>query len=77
MTQQNIIHIVELGASVAIDCRCFSYNDLICLAKAAKASEAKMTLTHIVFSYEALTEVLKIAPRQFTLDFTDQSFEED
>lgn len=77
MTAKQIIHIVELGAGVTIDCRSFSFNNLKALARAAKESGAKVTLTHICFTYEGIVEILDECPAaQFCLDFTDQKLED-
>lgn len=77
MTTENIIKFVALGTSVTIDCRKISYNGLVNLANAAKMSGAKVTLTNIIFTFEATMEVVRIAPTQFCLDFTSQHLGED
>lgn len=77
MTAKQIAHIVELGAAVSIDCRSFSLNNLKVLARAAKASGAKLTLTHICFTYLGVTEIIGECPAaQLCLDFTDQEPED-
>lgn len=77
MKAKEIIHIVELGAGVTIDCRSFSFNNLKALARAAKASGAKITLTHICFTHEGIVEILGECPAtQFRLDLTDQKLED-
>lgn len=77
MTAKQIAHIVELGTSVSIDCRSFSFNNIKALARAAKASGAKITLTHICFTHDAITEIIGECPAaQLCLDFTDKGLED-
>lgn len=76
MTAKNIIHFVSLGVGATIDCRSFSFIDLKALAKAAKESGAKVTLSHICFSEESLDEVVAECPAQFCLDLTHESLED-